>query len=104
MAKEELRKMLTSKKEGERFIVLSDVFGGSVTNICTELIMELNDFDIITGVNLPMMLTMILAGEEASIADTIAKGMRAAKDGIIHINQLLEEQKGSLEDDLIITD
>jgi mannose/fructose/sorbose-specific phosphotransferase system IIA component len=104
MAKEELRKILTTKKEGEHFIVLTDVFGGSVTNICTELLMELNDFDVISGLNLPMMLTMVLADEEASIEDTIAQGVRAAKDGIIHINQLLEEQKGSFEDDLIITD
>ncbi|WP_342043756.1 PTS sugar transporter subunit IIA [Bacillus sp. OTU2372] len=103
-AKEELRQILTSKKGEEHFIVLTDVFGGSVTNICTELLLELNDFDIISGLNLPMMLTMILAGEEQSIAATIEEGIQAAKDGIIHVNKLLEAQKGSLVDDLIITD
>lgn len=104
LAKEELRKILTSKKKDEHFIVLTDVFGGSVTNICTELLLELNDFDVISGLNLPMMLTMILASEEQSIAAVIEEGVQAAKDGIIHINKLVESQKGSLKDDLIITD
>ncbi|MGV3466353.1 MAG: PTS sugar transporter subunit IIA [Heyndrickxia sp.] len=104
MAKEELRYMLTNKKEEEHFIVLTDVFGGSVSNICTELLMELNNFDVVTGVNLPMMLSMILTSESTSVEDTISEGVRSAKDGIIHINQLLEAQKGSMEDDLIITD
>ncbi|MEH7121015.1 PTS mannose transporter subunit IIA [Neobacillus vireti] len=104
LAKEELTKILTTKKEGERFIVLTDVFGGSVTNICTELLMDLKDFDIITGLNLPMMLTMILSGEETSLEDMIEEGVRTAKEGIIHINKLLEAQKGRKEDDLIITD
>lgn len=104
LAKEELRSILTSKDADEHFIVLTDIFGGSVTNICTELLMELNDFDIISGLNLPMMLTMILAGQDQSVDDLIEEGVQAAKEGIIHINKLLESQKGSLEDDLIITD
>ncbi|MFL6560691.1 MAG: PTS sugar transporter subunit IIA [Bacillus sp. (in: firmicutes)] len=103
-AKEELKTILTSKGEDEHFIVLTDVFGGSVTNICTELLVELNDFDIISGLNLPMMLTMVLASEEQSIATVIEEGVQAAKNGIIHINKLVESQKGVLEDDLIITD
>jgi mannose/fructose-specific phosphotransferase system component IIA len=104
MAKLELKQILTTKKEDEHFIVLTDVFGGSVTNICTELLLELNDFDIITGLNLPMMLTMILTSEETSIPDTISEGIHAAKEGIIHINKILDSQKGSFGDDLIITD
>ncbi|ULT56673.1 PTS mannose transporter subunit IIA [Neobacillus drentensis] len=104
LAKEELKKILTAKKEDEHFIVLTDVFGGSVTNICTELLMEHKDFDIITGLNLPMMLTMILSGDELSIKDMINEGVRSAKEGIIHINKLVETQEGREEDDLIITD
>lgn len=104
MAKEELKNILSSKKEDEHFIVLTDVFGGSVTNICTELLLEMDNFDIVTGLNLPMILTMILSGEEMSITDTIAEGVSAAQNGIIHINNLLNSQKGSMRDDFIITD
>lgn len=104
MAKEELKNILSSKKEDEHFIVLTDVFGGSVTNICTELLLEMDNFDIVTGLNLPMILTMILSGEEMSITDTIAEGVSAAQNGIIHINNLLNSQKGSMSDDFIITD
>ncbi|MDR4946046.1 PTS sugar transporter subunit IIA [Neobacillus cucumis] len=104
LATEELKKILTTKKEDEHFIVLTDVFGGSITNICTELLMDLKDFDIITGLNLPMMLTLILAGDELSIEDMINEGVRSAKEGIIHINKLIEAQEGREEDDLIITD
>jgi mannose/fructose/sorbose-specific phosphotransferase system IIA component len=104
LAKEELKTILSTKNKDEHFIVLTDVFGGSVTNICTELLMDFKDFDIITGLNLPMMLTLILSGDELSIEDMIEEGVRSAKEGIIHINKLLEAQKGTKEDDLIITD
>ncbi|WP_282139768.1 PTS sugar transporter subunit IIA [Cytobacillus oceanisediminis] len=104
MAKKELKEILGGKKEDEHFIVLTDVFGGSVTNICTELLLELDDFDLITGLNLPMILTMILTGEETSVTDTISEGVSAAQNGIIHINNLLKSQKGSMCDDFIIKD
>ncbi|GGE25922.1 PTS mannose transporter subunit IIA [Pullulanibacillus camelliae] len=99
-AKKELKEILTDKEENDHFIVLTDMFGGSVCNICSELFMELKNFDLLTGVNLPMVLTMLLAGEEASIADTISQGFEAAKNGIIHINEIIESQKGSVQDDI----
>lgn len=103
-AKAELRKILKNKKEDEHFIVLTDIFGGSVSNICTELLLENDDFDIITGVNLPMMLSMILADADLGVEETISQGIAAAQEGIIHINRFIEKQKGCANDDLIITD
>ncbi|MEZ0117573.1 UNVERIFIED_ORG: mannose/fructose/sorbose-specific phosphotransferase system IIA component [Heyndrickxia coagulans] len=99
-AKDELRKILKDKKEEDHFIVLTDMFGGSVCNICTELLMELQNFELLTGVNLPMTLTVLLAGEDTSTEDLISLGLQAGKDGIVHLNQLLASQKGSANDDL----
>ncbi|SDN46234.1 PTS system, mannose-specific IIA component [Fictibacillus solisalsi] len=104
MAKEELRRILTQKQESEKFIVLTDLFGGSVSNICVELLSELKNFNVVTGVNLPMMLTMILSDEDQSIEDTISEGVQSAKAGIIHLNEMLASQKRSVDVDFVITD
>jgi len=99
-AKDELRNILKNKKEEDYFIVLTDMFGGSVCNICTELLMELQNFELLSGLNLPMILTMLMAGEDTSTEDLISQGLQAGKDGIMHLNHLLALQKGSVEDDL----
>lgn len=87
-AKKELREIIISNINNE-VIVLTDIFGGSVTNICTELLIELKGFDIIAGLNLPMILTMILSDQNLEKEKIIQEGIKAGKEGIMYINELL---------------
>ncbi|ALP05592.1 hypothetical protein PCZ31_3705 [Clostridioides difficile] len=48
-------------------------------------------FELLTGVNLPMLLSILLLVEE----DTkliVKSGLEEAKNGIVYVNELLENQ------------
>lgn len=77
----------------ERIIILTDVLGGSVNTEMTELLLDFPKVQLITGMNLPLILTLLTLSEEADITDAINEG----KNSLISINQLIEDS--NLEDD-----
>ncbi|AUA38536.1 PTS system mannose/fructose/sorbose transporter subunit IIA [Clostridioides difficile] len=90
-AEKEIRSILSNNKDSEEFVVLTDVFGGSVANICTNLLLQGFKFELLTGVNLPMLLSIFLLVEE----DTkliVKSGLEEAKNGIVYVNELLENR------------
>ena len=90
-AEKEIRSILSNNKDSEEFVVLTDVFGGSVANICTNLLLQGFKFELLTGVNLQMLLSILLLVEE----DTkliVKSGLEEAKNGIVYVNELLENQ------------
>ncbi|KAF1306067.1 PTS mannose transporter subunit IIA [Enterococcus saccharolyticus] len=98
----EVRKYLKEKK-GQPLIVLTDVFGGSVANLFTSLLLEDNSFQLVTGVSLPMILSMVLTVESDSQM-LVSLGIEEAKKGIVHVNELLLTKGGIGNDDIIIED
>lgn len=86
----------------EPLIVLTDVFGGSVANLFTEFLLEGYDFQLITGVNLPMLLNLLLS--EGSIQDRINNSLEEAKRGILHVNTCINSEGGVQDDSIIIED
>ncbi|MFQ4279266.1 PTS mannose transporter subunit IIA, partial [Clostridioides difficile] len=58
---------------------------------CTNLLLQGFKFELLTGVNLPMLLSILLLVEE----DTkliVKSGLEEAKNGIVYVNELLENQ------------
>lgn len=95
-AEGEVRTMLDLHK-GKEVIVLTDVLGGSVANLFTSLLEEY-DFHLLTGVNLPMVLTVLLTPFEGELSEAfISEVMHEARNGIQYVNKLFEEEG---EDDL----
>ncbi len=90
-AEKEIRSILLNNKDSEEFVVLTDVFGGSVANICTNLLLQGVKFELLTGVNLPMLLsTLLLAEEDTKLLAKLS--LEEAKNGIVYVNELLENQ------------
>ncbi|HGM3507276.1 TPA: PTS sugar transporter subunit IIA [Clostridioides difficile] len=90
-AEKEIRNILLNNKDSEEFVVLTDVFGGSVANICTNLLLQGVKFELLTGVNLPMLLsTLLLAEEDTKLLAKLS--LEEAKNGIVYVNELLENQ------------
>ncbi|MDO2232199.1 hypothetical protein Q2448_23685, partial [Escherichia coli] len=59
--------------------------------ICTNLLLQGFKFELLTGVNIPMLLSILLLVEE----DTkliVKSGLEEAKNGIVYVNELLENQ------------
>lgn len=89
-AENEVRKFLDSK-QGEQLIVFTDVFGGSVANLLTQFLLEGYEFELTTGVNLPMLLTALLEGESSFSEETVEKSIQEGIQGIQHINKKIRE-------------
>ncbi|MDN6664451.1 MAG: PTS mannose transporter subunit IIA [Tetragenococcus koreensis] len=101
-AEEEVKEYL-EKMRGQDLVVLTDVFGGSVANLFTDFLLKGYKFQLVTGVNLPLVLTMLLSGNTDS-KTAITSSIEEAKNGIIYINELIENQGGEHYDDRIIED
>ncbi len=57
IAREEIAKAIERVNQGEGVLVLTDMFGGTPTNIaCTFL--EQSPIEVVTGVNLPMVIKL----------------------------------------------
>ncbi|MCD4962548.1 MULTISPECIES: PTS sugar transporter subunit IIA [Enterococcus] len=93
------------KNQGE-LVVLTDVLGGSVANLFTNHLLHGYNFQLVTGVNLPMLLSLILSEEALtySMDEWIQNGLEEGKNGILHINQLILEQGGQNNDDIFSED
>ncbi|SEN73017.1 PTS system, mannose-specific IIA component [Amphibacillus marinus] len=100
-AEQEARSLLEADGQDCKVIVLTDVLGGSVANLFTALLQSYH-FDLITGVNLPMVLTALLSVTNHSSGELIQEIITEARNGIQYVNDLIDEaDKGDDLDDLI---
>lgn len=81
------------KKGGEtdEHIILTDVFGGSVTNVCMEYTIYKN-IHLITGFNLPMLLELFSSQNNMGVHELIKHCTERAKQGVIYVNELLDNK------------
>ncbi|MGO2096780.1 MAG: PTS sugar transporter subunit IIA, partial [Candidatus Microbacterium stercoravium] len=68
---------------------LVDLYGGTPSRVCTELLIDGHEFDLLAGVNLPMVIAAISdSGEER-----VATAREAAADGVVNVNNLIAEME-----------
>ncbi len=88
---EKLRKMLkTSIKEvntGDGVIILTDMFGGTPSNISLSFLEE--QVEVITGVNLPMLIGAITKRENRSIKEMAQLLKESGKSNIYIASEIL---------------
>lgn len=80
-----------------QYIIIADLFGGSVYNGCTSLT-NLPNVKLISGMNMGLVIEMVLA--EAPVSDEmIAEGIKNCKEGITHVsNNLVKLQSDNLDE------
>ena len=86
--KDQVNELLSTIPEDDEVIVCSDVFGGSVNN---EFMKHLNrkNLHLVTGMNLPLLMTMFLSQEE-DVSKMIRQCVSEAKEGLIYCNDQVE--------------
>lgn len=90
-AKKELEGLIEDSNE-ENLIILTDLFGGSAANICAELLMRGHRFNLLAGLNLPMLLTLLTIDNDESSTDELLKEvLKAGSDGVLNVNQILQK-------------
>jgi PTS system mannose-specific IIA component len=78
----EIMEAVKAVNSGEGVILLTDMFGGTPSNLAISLL-EKGNIEVIAGINLPMLIKLASVRANSSLEDTVA----AAKDaGIKYIN------------------
>jgi PTS system mannose-specific IIA component len=66
-----IAKALEVADEGQGVLVLTDMFGGTPSNISLSFLDE-HRVEVVTGVNLPMLIKLATLGEEKTLEDLAA--------------------------------
>ena len=80
--------------EGKGVLILSDLLGGTPTNICFPYI-EKGKVELITGVNLPMVISSITNHNGKTLSELSASVRNSGKDSICIINKKIKALKDS---------
>ncbi len=91
-AKDEIARAIKKVSKGKGVLILTDMLGGTPTNIATMFLADEN-IEIITGVNLPMVIKLATQEEGVSLDDLSAEIQKHGKEGIYSANNILAPQK-----------
>ena len=88
----EIARCLREEDEGDGVLVLTDMFGGTPSNLAIS-VMEKAPVEVIAGVNLPMLIKLTSVREEMGLAEAVASAQKAGCKYINVASGLLGEEK-----------
>ncbi len=94
MAKDEIRRAIEKVSSGVGVLLLTDMFGGTPTNISAMFLKE-NEVEIVTGVNLPMVIKAASTTREMTLHELAKEVEEQGKEAICRAGILLEPQRAS---------
>ena len=86
--REDILNSVKSVDKGLGVIILTDMFGGTPSNLAIS-IMEQANIDIIAGVNLPMLIKLASVRSNETISDAVAQAREAGQKYIMVASQIL---------------
>ncbi len=92
MAQNEIARAIKNVSAGAGVLLLTDMFGGTPTNISAMFLKE-GEVDIVTGVNLPMVIRLATVGSDVTLEQLAAEVEDQGKTSICRAGQLLVPQK-----------
>jgi len=91
--KERILSAVKMLDDGSGVLVFVDMFGASPSNAAAYLLNE--NVEVITGVNLPMLLEIVSFRESSSLQELSANAMTAGVESIKNLTQLLRATLGN---------
>ena len=88
----DIQKAVSRVETGEGVIILTDMFGGTPSNLAIS-IMEEKSIEVIAGVNLPILVKLASIRSTLDLQSAIAKAQEAGRKYINVASQLLNENK-----------
>ncbi len=88
----DIQNAVGSVESGSGVIVLTDMFGGTPSNLAIS-IMEIGRVEVIAGVNLPMMIKLATARTTEALADAVVQAQDAGRKYINVASALLSQGK-----------
>ena len=92
MAREEIERAIQRVEEGRGVLILTDMFGGTPTNIASMFLAE-DEVEVVTGVNLPMVIKLASQQEQESLSEAARRVRNQGQEGIYLAGDLLAPQK-----------
>ncbi len=77
--------------QGDGILILTDMFGGTPANLCFSLL-EDPMVQVLTGMNLPMILQILSSRKDASLAELAGIAMRCGRENIYLAREILEQR------------
>lgn len=93
-ARDEIERAITRVSEGRGVLLLTDMFGGTPTNIASIFLAE-DEVEVVTGVNLPMVIKLASQTNEESLAVVARRVRDQGQEGIYLAGDLLAPHKKS---------
>ncbi len=90
--RDDILKAVTEVDSGAGAFVLSDMFGGTPSNLAIS-IMDKAKVEVIAGVNLPMLVKLASVRETESLGDAVNSAQEAGRKYINVASALLGNQK-----------
>ena len=87
-ARDEVQRAITRVSQGRGVLLLTDMFGGTPTNIASMFLDE-GTVEVITGVNLPMVIKLATSTGNESLPDLARKICDQGRQGIYLAGALL---------------
>jgi mannose PTS system EIIA component len=92
MAQDQVQRAITSVSDGAGVLVMTDMFGGTPTNIAAMFLKD-GEVEIVTGVNLPMVIKLASNNKDLSLSELAHEVESQGKQSIYRTGALLEPQK-----------
>ncbi len=92
LRREDILNAVTEVDDGVGAIVLTDMFGGTPSNLAIS-IMDKAKVEVIAGVNLPMLVKLASVRESEPLADAVASAQEAGRKYINVASALLGDHK-----------
>jgi PTS system mannose-specific IIA component len=91
-AHEEVERAIHRVSEGRGVLLLTDMFGGTPTNI-TAMFLSEGEVEVVTGVNLPMVIKLASQTEPEDLTEVARRVRDQGREGIYLAGDLLAPQK-----------
>lgn len=88
--KKELKRTIKKVDKGSGVLLVTDMFGGTPSNISLTFLEE-DKVEVISGVNLPMLIKLATISEDTSLSDSVDIAEKAGRDNIIVASKLIKK-------------
>jgi mannose PTS system EIIA component len=80
---------------GDGVLLMVDLFGASPFNTCVKLLSTFPDLQVVTGLNLPMLLETVMQREGKTAAELAKNAAESGKTGIKTLQELMDQAAAS---------
>ena len=93
--RENISKALNEVDEGKGVLILTDMFGGTPSNLSL-CFFEENRIEVVTGINLPMLIKFSTERKKGTLSEIVSTIKEYGQKHILVASQILKKERSSL--------